>query len=135
LKPSDALLAALEPVAPLPRRQEGPVFREPWEAQAFALTLSLHERGLFTWPEWAAYLSDAIKRAQAEGDPDEGDTYYQHWLSALEAIAAAKQVTDCEALQRRKEALNRAAHATPHGQPILLERDPLHGQAPSAYVG
>ena len=70
--------------------REGPVFREPWEAQAFAMTLALHERGLFSWPEWAATLGDEIKRAQAAGDPDTGETYYRHWLNALERIVAAK---------------------------------------------
>src|SRR5262249_47276843 len=69
-----------------PRDADGPVFREPWEAQAFAMTLALYDRGLFTWPEWAATLADEIKRAQAAGDPDTGETYYRHWLNALERI-------------------------------------------------
>ena len=78
----------------IPRDAEGPVFREPWEAQAFAMALALHERGLFTWPEWAATLADEIKRAQAAGDPDTGETYYHHWLAALERLVAEKGVTD-----------------------------------------
>ena len=78
----------------IPRDAEGPVFREPWEAQAFAMTLALHERGLFTWPEWAATLADEIRRAQAAGDPDTGETYYLHWLNALERIVANKGVAD-----------------------------------------
>ena len=61
------------------------MFREPWEAQAFAMALALHERGLFTWPEWAATLGDEIKRAQAAGDPDTGETYYRHWLNSARA--------------------------------------------------
>ncbi len=72
------------------------MFREPWEAQAFALTLSLYDRGLFKWPEWAAILGDEIKKAQAAGDPDTGETYYRHWLAALERIVAEKGVTDVE---------------------------------------
>ena len=75
---------ATDEVPSIPRDADGPVFREPWEAQAFAMTLALHERGLFTWPEWAAALSQEIKRAQAAGDPDTGETYYSHWLAALE---------------------------------------------------
>ena len=71
---------ATQEVPSIPRDADGPVFREPWEAQAFAMTLALHERGLFTWPEWAAALADEIKRAQAAGDPDTGETYYPHWL-------------------------------------------------------
>ena len=67
-----------------------PVFREPWEAQAFALAVALHQQGLFTWPEWAATLADEIKRAQATGDPDTGETYYRHWLAALERLVAEK---------------------------------------------
>ena len=78
----------------IPRDAEGPVFREPWEAQAFAMTLALHERGLFSWPEWAATLGEEIKRAQAAGDPDTGETYYRHWLNALERIVAAKGLAD-----------------------------------------
>ena len=70
------------------------MFREPWEAQAFAMALALHKRGLFTWPEWAATLGDEIKRAQAAGDPDTGETYYRHWLDALERLVAEKGVAD-----------------------------------------
>src|SRR6516164_6356275 len=70
----------LIPVPGIPGDSEGPVFREPWEAQAFAMALALHARGVFTWPEWAAKLGAEIKRAQAAGDPDHGDTYYAHWL-------------------------------------------------------
>ena len=77
----------------VPRDADGPVFREPWEAQAFAMTLALHERGVFTWKEWAAALADEIKRAQAAGDPDTGETYYLHWLTALERLVADKGVT------------------------------------------
>ena len=61
-----------------------PVFREPWEAHAFAMAVRLHEQGLFTWPEWAAVLAEEIARAQSAGDPDTGDSYYHHWLAALE---------------------------------------------------
>ena len=113
-------------VAPIPRGDDGaPVFREPWEAQAFAMTLALHERGLFTWPEWAEALSAAIRRAQGAGDCDDGSTYYRHWLSALESLVGAKGIAGEDALSRRREAWDRAAHATPHGQPILLQNDPL----------
>ena len=72
------------------------MFREPWEAQAFAMALALHERGLFTWTEWAAALADQIKRAQAAGDPDTGETYYRHWLATLEHLVAAKGVATSE---------------------------------------
>jgi nitrile hydratase accessory protein len=112
---------AVAAVPGIPRGPEGPVFREPWEAQAFAVTLALHERGLFSWSEWTAVLADEIKRAQAEGDPDTGETYYRHWLAALERIVAEKGVTDADALARYRAAWDHAADRTPHGMPIVLQ--------------
>jgi nitrile hydratase accessory protein len=111
---------ALDAVPGIPREADGPVFREPWEAQAFAMTLALHARGLFTWPEWAAMLGEEIRRAQAAGDPDTGETYYRHWLNALERIVAAKGVTDAGTLARYRDAWDHAADRTPHGLPIEL---------------
>src|SRR5262245_52167853 len=87
-------------VPSLPRDDSGPVFREPWEAQAYAMTLELYRRGLFTWPEWAATLGKEIKRAQDKGDPDTGTTYYHHWLAALERLVAEKGITDRAVLRR-----------------------------------
>ena len=109
----------------LPRDRDGPVFRAPWEAQAFAMTLSLHERGLFTWPEWATALAVEIRRAQAAGDPDTGETYYHHWLAALEGLVKSRGVATADALEERRDAWDRAARATPHGKPIELANDPL----------
>ncbi len=99
---------------------DAPVFAEPWQAQAFALVLSLHERGLFSWPEWAAALAARIANAQAEGEADLGDTYYNHWLAALEDIVAAKGASSATELQRYASAWDQAAERTPHGQPIEL---------------
>jgi nitrile hydratase accessory protein len=104
----------------IPSNAEGPVFREPWEAQAFALAVSLNQRGVFTWSEWAVALGDEIKKAQAAGDPDTGETYYRHWLAALERILAAKGLTDPHALARTRDAWQRACARTPHGVPIEL---------------
>jgi nitrile hydratase accessory protein len=118
---ADAARQALDAVPSIPRDTEGPVFREPWEAQAFALTLSLFQQGLFTWKEWTATLVAEINRAQEAGDPDTGETYYHHWLAALEHIVAAKGITDDATLGRYNEAWRRAADRTPHGQPIVLE--------------
>jgi nitrile hydratase accessory protein len=100
---------------------EGPVFREPWEAQAFALVLSLHERGVFSWNEWTAALGDEIRKAQAVGDPDTGETYYHHWVNALERIVAAKDLADPQTLARARDAWARACARTPHGTPIELQ--------------
>jgi nitrile hydratase accessory protein len=105
----------------MPINSEGPVFREPWEAQAFAMAVALRERGVFTASEWAETLGAEIKRAQAAGDPDRGDTYYRHWLAALERIVAAKQLSDASTLRRYSDAWSHAARRTPHGTPIELK--------------
>ena len=100
---------------------EGPVFAEPWQAQAFAMTLQLHQRGLFTWPEWAAALTAQIRQAQQAGDADLGSTYYDHWLAALEALVASKGAAPVDELARCARAWDHAADRTPHGQPIVLQ--------------
>ena len=115
-----AALAAADAIPTIPRDGDGPVFREPWEAQAFAMTLALYKRGLFTWPEWAQALSAEIKRAQAAGDPDTGDTYYRHWLAALETLIARKGIADDQTQHRYRDAWEHACHRTPHGRPIEL---------------
>jgi nitrile hydratase accessory protein len=104
-----------------PRDDDGPVFREPWEAQAFAMTLALHRSGLFTWKEWADTLAAQIAAAQAAGDPDLGDTYYRHWLAALETIVAAKGASTPRELEHHRLGWERAAQRTPHGQPIVYD--------------
>ncbi|TMQ21639.1 MAG: nitrile hydratase accessory protein [Deltaproteobacteria bacterium] len=104
----------------LPHDDHGPVFREPWQAQAFAMAVQLHDAGHFTWTEWAAALADQIRRAQAAGDPDLGDTYYLHWLAALEQLVAAKGLVGPDELAARKAAWAEAARTTPHGAPIEL---------------
>lgn len=108
------------PLPELPCDAQGPVFAQPWQAQAFALTLALHERGLFAWSEWADYLSRAIRDAQAAGDPDVGDTYYEHWLVALERLLLDKGVVEPLVLTALRQAWRVAAERTPHGQPITL---------------
>ena len=107
----------------IPLEHGEPVFREPWEAQAFAMTLALHERKLFTWGEWTAVLGEEIGRAHATGDPDTGETYYHHWLAALERIVAEKGITDGASLARCRGAWKRAAERTPHGSPILVRAE------------
>ena len=115
-----AALDATRTVPGIPRDAGGPVFREPWEAQAFAMALALHARGLFTWPEWAAALAEEIKRAQVAGDADTGETYYRHWLATLERLIADKGVATSDTLHRYRDAWDHAAERTPHGSPIAL---------------
>jgi nitrile hydratase accessory protein len=118
-----AAARAITAVPEIPRDSDGPVFRAPWEAQAFAMALALHDRGLFTWTEWAGALADEIKRAQANGDPDTGETYYRHWLATLEYLLAAKGVATSQTLHRYRDAWDHAADRTPHGEPIELTQE------------
>jgi nitrile hydratase accessory protein len=97
----------------------GPVFAEPWEAQAFALAVQLSQAGWFTWKEWTEALSVKLRAADRD-DPDDGTRYYQHWLAALEALVVARRLADPEALARRQEEWAAAYRATPHGQPVEL---------------
>lgn len=100
----------------LPRDAEGPVFAEPWQAQAFALTLKLHEAGAFTWPEWAEALSAELSR-----DPtDDGTRYYDHWVAALEGLVISRKLAGSAELGARKDAWDHAYRRTPHGRPVQL---------------
>jgi nitrile hydratase accessory protein len=103
-----------------PHDEQGPVFREPWEAKAFAMVLRLHERGLFSWTEWAGTLAQEISAARTSGDADLGDTYYEHWLRALETLVARKGAASIDELTRYQRAWADAAERTPHGSPIEL---------------
>jgi nitrile hydratase accessory protein len=104
----------------LPRDTGGPVFAEPWQAQAFAMAVRLSEQGHFTWKEWAATLADELKAAADRGEPDDGSRYYEYWLAALERLVAAKGLSDPAALLKRKEAWAEAYRHTPHGKPVKL---------------
>ena len=104
----------------LPRDEGGPVFAEPWQAQAFALAVKLSEQGHFTWKEWAAALADELKAAANRGEPDDGSHYYDHWLAVLERLVTSKGLSDPVALLARKEAWAEAYRHTPHGKPVEL---------------
>ncbi len=110
----------LDALPPLPRDDDGPVFAEPWQAQAFALAVKLSEQGHFTWKEWTGALADELRATAARGEPDDGSRYYHHWVAALERLAAARGLTDAPALRARKEAWADAYRHTPHGQPVVL---------------
>jgi nitrile hydratase accessory protein len=115
----DADLAAL---AALPRDDAGPTFAAPWEAQAFAMALALHERRVFTWPEWSRALARELADAAARGESDDGTHYYEHWLAALERLVAEKKVVAEVELEQRVDEWDAAARTTPHGKPIELKR-------------
>lgn len=100
-------------------------FAAPWQAHAFALTLALHERGAFTWPQWTTALSAAIARARDRGEPDDGPTYYHHWLDALETLLLERGLADAATLHALEHAWEDAAERTPHGQPVVLPETAL----------
>lgn len=100
----------------LPRDADGPVFAEPWEAEAFAMAVKLNESGVFGWAEWAEALG--IELRQTPERP-----YYECWLAALERLVEAKNVMTAPERISRIAAWDRAARATPHGQPIILNQD------------
>jgi nitrile hydratase accessory protein len=104
----------------LPVDAGGPVFEEPWQAQAFALAVELHAAGAFSWTDWAAALSAELKAADARGEPDDGTHYYEHWLTALERLSLERSLTDSATLADRKEAWAQAYRRTPHGKPVAL---------------
>ena len=99
----------------LPLDAEGPVFAEPWQAQAFAMAVQLHRQGVFTWTEWAAALS-----AELKGANDDGSHYYEHWQRALEGLVTARGLAAASDLHARKHAWEDAFRRTPHGQPVEL---------------
>ncbi|HEV2201931.1 MAG TPA: nitrile hydratase accessory protein [Bryobacteraceae bacterium] len=117
LQPDPERLASLPS---LPRDEGGPVFAEPWQAQAFALAVRLSAQGHFTWKEWAAALADELKSAAGRGEPDDGSRYYEHWLAALERLVTAKALSNPSEMLARKEAWADAYRHTPHGKPIAL---------------
>jgi nitrile hydratase accessory protein len=116
------LTLALDALPALPRDDDGPVFAEPWQAHAFALAVRLADAGCFSWGEWTAALSHEIQAAQAQGDPDLGNTYYHHWLSALERLCNHKGLVAVAETQRRREEWRLAYLHTPHGQPVVLPK-------------
>ena len=104
----------------LPLDDEGPVFAEPWQAQAFAMVLELVEAGVFSWTQWATALGEQFKLAEAAGNPDDGSNYYHHWVAALEGLLSEREITDALQLTQRKEDWAVAYRETPHGKPVVL---------------
>lgn len=106
----------------IPRDDDGPVFAEPWQAQAFALAVRLSAERHFTWTEWTSAFSDELRSAAARGTPDDGSNYYHHWLTTLERLVVEKRLADPSALRDQKEAWREAYLHTPHGKPVVLRK-------------
>lgn len=113
-------VAAFASAEGMPRDAGGPVFAEPWQAQAFALAVRLSEAGLFTWREWADELASVLREAGTREPPDDGSHYYDHWLLALERLCLSRGLTNLQALNERRTAWAEAYRRTPHGQPVEL---------------
>ena len=122
LSESDAATDRLADLPRLPRDEGGPLFAEPWQAQAFALAVRLSAQGYFTWKEWAATLADELKGAADRGEPDDGSRYYEYWLAALERMVTSKRLADSRELLTRKEEWADAYRHTPHGKPVELRK-------------
>jgi len=105
----------------LPHDEEGPVFAEPWQAQAFAMAVKLSEQGVFTWKEWTIELAEELQKTASSGSVDDGSQYYEHWVAALERLVIAKSPIKPATLKKRKQAWSDAYRHTPHGKPVLLE--------------
>ena len=116
MSPRETAGPLLDPLAGQPRDETGPVFAEPWQAQAFALAVQLSEAGYFTWTEWSETLGAELRAA----GQDDGTRYYESWLRALERLSLAKGLTDTAALDTRTEAWADAYRRTPHGRPVEL---------------
>ena len=104
----------------LPRDEEGPVFAEPWEAQAFAMAVKLSEEGHFTWMEWTIALGEQLQAVLRSGGADDRSRYFEHWIAALEHLVVYKNLTDLTALSERKKAWADSYRHTPHGHPVEL---------------
>jgi nitrile hydratase accessory protein len=125
LNPRDSAPSAdnLSALPRIPRDEGGPIFAEPWQAEAFALAVRLSAQGHFTWTEWASALADELNVAATRGEPDDGSRYYHHWLNALERLVVAKRLSDPASLLARKEAWADAYRRTPHGKPVELKSE------------
>ncbi len=117
-------LATLAGDTPIPRDAGGPVFAEPWQAMVFALVVQLQERGVFTAEEWAQALGAEIREALAKGGCRDGSDYYERWCEALEHLLIEKGLASHDGVDALAASWARAAEATPHGRPILIENDP-----------
>ncbi|MFM7573409.1 MAG: nitrile hydratase accessory protein [Snowella sp.] len=123
MKTLDPILEELtqEPIPPLLKDDGQPIFRDSWEAEAFAIGNLLIKQGFLSCSEWVNIFSEEIKKAQVQGDPDRGDTYYSHWLNALERLCIERGLTDWQTYQKQLQLWHQAVLNTPHGVPLAIE--------------
>ena len=107
---SSARPASLVDLPLMPRDDDGPVFAEPWQAQAFAAVVELIESGIVSRGEWADRLGATFKAAEARGDFDTGTRYYDHWLETLEQVVLEKALVVQPELDREKEEIEASDH-------------------------
>jgi nitrile hydratase accessory protein len=106
----------------MPGDADGPVFLEPWHAEAFSLAVALHRQGAFSWSEWVEHFSTTLRDVPAAPGETVEAAYYRRWLLALETISARKRLASAAEMAERKEEWRRAYLQTPHGQPVKLHR-------------
>jgi nitrile hydratase accessory protein len=104
---------------------EDPVFAEPWQAQAFAMTMQLSQRGAFTWGDWVEAFSTEIRTHPTQPGEDNTVAYYRQWLAALETILTARGLSTAEEISGTQELWRQAYLNTPHGLPVALENASL----------
>lgn len=103
-------VAQLADLPLLPRDENGPVFAEPWQAQAFAVVVELTDKGVITRDEWARQLSETLSAAEARGQTDTGRHYYDHWLTTLERIVVEKDIAASDELEREGREIRESDH-------------------------
>jgi nitrile hydratase accessory protein len=98
-------------------------FDEPWELRAFAMAVAAHHEGHYEWSEFQQSLISSIERWESDVD-GEPWSYYEHWLTALEAVLASKgALTEDDLDQRTKIVLTTprdANHHEAHREPVAI---------------
>ena len=99
-------------------------FTQPWELRAFAMAVAAYEDGQYEWSEFQESLVGSIGswERDSHGEPW---SYYQHWLTALEAVLAQKgTLPDAAALEERTQTVlatpRNANHHRAHREPVAI---------------
>jgi nitrile hydratase accessory protein len=108
------------PLGPLKRRDDEPVFDEPWQAQALSMADLLVTAGVISADAWAKALGAEIRAGASAGLADDAETYYRAVLAALQSLLYEVGATSREEVDVRADAWRRAYLNTPHGKPVEL---------------